>query len=253
MKSLDNIRLDIKIGYSIDVESVETVTNPLQVTVGDVLTYFPKKYSDDSIAIFNKKLLGVDVFIHFNLLVNLSVEKKVHIKSLYEYLLACDVFNAKGLVVHVGSNENREDGFDNSIKNLMCFKGNHKILLENMCGGHRMNVYDMLWLRDKVDVGLCFDTAHAWGAGIDVMGSISFIEKYVPQLVHLNNPDKAVALGSGRDLHSNSLFNGVFSNEEVFNIIDVCGKNNVSMVLENKFYIEDLEFIKNSLKMEVIA
>jgi len=245
--------LNIRIGYSIDVESIELVTNPLQVTVGDVLTYFPKKYNDESVALFNKKLSGVDVFIHFNLLVNLSVDKKVHIKSLYEYLLACDVFNAKGLVVHVGSNENSEDGFDNSVKNLMSFKGNHKILLENMCGGHRMNMYDMLRLRDKVGVGLCFDTAHAWGAGIDVVGCIEFIEKYIPQLVHLNNPDKAVVLGSGRDLHSNSLFNGVFSKEEVFNIINVCSKNNVPMVLENKFYIEDLEFIKNSFKMEAIA
>ena len=68
---------------------------------------------------------------------------------------------------------------------------------------------------------------------------IRIIETERPNLVHLNNPDKSVMRRVRLDRHNCSLYDGVFSDDDVDEIIYTCMDKKIPMILETGYQPED--------------
>ena len=213
---------------------VASTVSVAQFYPGSPQSYFPTARDEGEL----DALLAVDVdkYVHLNFFVNLAVDKGVHRKSLFENLKFVEAVGAKGLIVHMGANEDVEAGMEASIKNL---EGFDKILIENMCGGERLSTEKLFELVDKIGAGFCFDTAHAYGEGIGYSDIVNILTTKNIDLVHLNNPSRDVGLGSGRDKHNCSLFEGVFDTPSVLQMASICARRNIPMVLETGDEVED--------------
>lgn len=94
-----------------------------------------------------------------------------------------------------------------------------RILLENDAGGGKRigSLRLMASVRDilKGKVGLCFDTAHSFARGTTKdLGALKRAYDHVkPDLIHLNDPDPEVELGSCLDRHKVPLGDGRFGED----------------------------------------
>lgn len=179
---------------------------------------------------FREKLKssGISVVVdHMPYLPNLSSpDEQTYNKSfdaLKEELKRADMLSIPYVVLHLGSHMGKGVAFGQ--KRLATavssaydeLKPKAVMLLENMAGQKNSvgagfeDIAKILEYTDKREVGICFDTCHAYAAGYDVTTS-SGIEKTLEQfdrligleklkVVHLN--DSKGPLGSGLDRHEN--------------------------------------------------
>lgn len=134
-----------------------------------------------------KKLLaesGISpVYLHAPYLVNLaSADKDLwdkSVKNLSEHLIIAELIGANGLVFHIGSS-NGESSKDSAILRvvegmkevLLKVPGKTQLIVENSAGGGQKvgsNAAEIKSILKKVGsdrVKVCFDTAHAYEAGI---------------------------------------------------------------------------------------
>lgn len=79
-----------------------------------------------------------------------------------------------------------------------------KCLIENVAACYPANnsekVLDAI-VEGRPNIGLCIDTAHAYAAGWEDGQIVERIEKYRPEVVHLNAPASYIERGCGRDRH----------------------------------------------------
>ncbi|NPV13106.1 MAG: TIM barrel protein [Ignavibacteria bacterium] len=254
----------MKIGYHISISGglVKTASNivnkkmtAVQIFPGSPKSYFPgTKYTE---ADFNAmKKLNIPVFVHSNYFINLADDKPVIPKSIEENLKFCDKIGASGLVIHMGSNKSIVNGMALTQMNIynayqrfeksVGGRPNTRMLIETTTeGGNRLKFDKIIEFIDKYEndylIGMCFDTAHMYAAGYDV---IKYIEKYKSyiNLVHLNNPSSNVEFGKHKDQHDVSLFDETakFTKTEIENIINLCKLYNIPMIMETGDMENDL-------------
>jgi deoxyribonuclease-4 len=108
------------------------------------------------------------------------------------------------MVVHPGS------GLVTCVIKLLSSYGDEwpssvRLLLENTAGQGKYIGGDVLELQYIIDnvstpmpLGICYDTAHAWGHGNDIIADLSH---HMIKVIHLN--DSLVDFGTKKDRHAN--------------------------------------------------
>jgi deoxyribonuclease-4 len=139
-----------------------------------------------------KKTKISPLVIHANYLVNLaaadSAMREKSIWSFREEVERAIALDADYLVVHPGSAKNatEQEGIKNCAESLKAAcdgldLGQFRILLENTAGqgasiGHRFeHLGDIIAASLDLNVGVCFDTAHAFAAGYDLRDEDGFM------------------------------------------------------------------------------
>lgn len=153
------------------------------------------------------------VFLHAAYLVNLASPDEMirakSIMSLTAHLKISEAIGAEGLIFHVGSGKEapKEEAMSHIIegvkKVLKEVPGQAKIILENSAGGGQKlgsNAKEVGQLLEKINsprAKVCFDTAHAFEAGI--------IESYSPENIKklFDEWDRGVGLENFAALHVN--------------------------------------------------
>lgn len=188
-----------------------------------------RKISETEIEDFlrlRQKLLGDGrVYIHACYLINFGSTNKEAVSrssdSLSSDLKLADMIGASGVVVHPGTLKDGQT-LEYMAKNIrkVIDEGSYKakVLIENSAGGGSSvpttldQIAELVGLIDWSDaVGVCIDTAHLWGFGIDI-STVEKVERFGKELesklkglslpiVHMN--DSKVRLGSLLDRHEN--------------------------------------------------
>ncbi|MBN1446277.1 MAG: deoxyribonuclease IV [Candidatus Omnitrophica bacterium] len=183
-----------------------------------------RKRADEEISAFKKSVKRSNikpVVVHMPYILNLaSPDKKIAAMSqaLFEKeMIEAESLGADYYVIHPGSHRGAgiEAGMKNLAASLRPFAASSpRILLENTAGqgntiGGRWEDFAYLFGRFGNDIGLCFDTAHAFQAGYNIkdeeklnemLGAISTnLAPGAILLIHAN--DSASPMGSGLDRH----------------------------------------------------
>ncbi|MEQ8214990.1 MAG: deoxyribonuclease IV [Smithellaceae bacterium] len=189
----------------------------------------PRAIDPDEAAIFRSTLAdyGIDpLVVHMPYLPNLaSPDDTLYERSvamLRDELERAGQLGAEFLVLHVGhrGSFSEEEAFSRVAAAINRVGGNTAgkplLLLENTAGQgtevgsrfpHLARIMDMIENQDRI--GICFDTAHAWGAGYDlataagIADTLAEFEVYLGwerlRLIHLN--DAKATCGAGVDRH----------------------------------------------------
>lgn len=187
------------------------------------------KLNPEDAAEFRKRKKEADIFpvlVHIPYLINLATPDDALVKksmaAYIEDLERTDMLGAEYFVTHLGSHVG--SGEDAGIKrfadsmNIILKRAKPKcmILLENTAGsgnnlGYRFEHIKRIinGIEDKKEIGVCFDTEHAYGAGYDVStkkGLDETLEEFDKiiglkklRAIHFN--DSKVKLGSRVDRH----------------------------------------------------
>jgi deoxyribonuclease-4 len=166
------------------------------------------------------------VFVHLPYLVNLATRRsKAYGKSLRvlaEDLHRAEALSASFLVMHMGSrlDSSEQEAIDTLTESINRVLGHVEnrvvLLLENTAGqgsqiGWRFSEIGLVIrrIKDQSRIGLCLDTAHAFGAGYDLSSrtgldaTLKELHRFIGLerlfLIHLN--DTKVVLGSRKDRH----------------------------------------------------
>ena len=164
--------------------------------------------------------------------------------------------NICGVVIHPGCYPKTDIGLETISKtiNKINFCKNSMLLLENCAGeGVKLckNFIEIKKIIDNIDkdkkkyIGVCVDTAHIWGQGDYDLRKKSEITRMFKdfqdiigikyfKLLHLN--DSKVKLGSKKDRHELLEKGEIWreNNESLIYLIDICKKNNISIILETE-------------------
>ncbi len=167
---------------------------------------------------------GITLVCHTPYITNLSTPKpdlhEVTIRSIKEDLVIADAFGAVGAVVHCGKHvgEGEEYGRSRMVETLNLildeYEGDTKLLLENTAGQGSelgLSISELVEIRAAVNkpekIGFCFDTCHAFAAGIwnEEMFSdlVNEMEEtgYLENLVAIHFNDSKVSWGTRKDRH----------------------------------------------------
>lgn len=172
-----------------------------------------------------KVLNGGNVYIHACYLINFgSMDTEAinrSMASLMSDLELADKIGACGVVVHPGTLKNGQNLTNMAMNIQKVIDGGmykSKVLIENSAGGGSSvprtldEIAELVRLVDRGDaVGICIDTAHLWGFGIDISTSrkVDYFGKELEvklrgldvPIVHFN--DSKARLGSLLDRHEN--------------------------------------------------
>lgn len=175
-----------------------------------------------------KKSTVQEVYLHASYLVNLaSVSEEIYgksIKNLSEHLKIAEMIEADGLIFHIGSGKSMsvEEALAKEISGirqvLKSVPGKSHLVMENSAGGGSKvgsEIEEIAYLHEKVGSGrvkICFDTAHAFEAGIISEYTEKNIEKLFDEwekkvgideitVLHIN--DSKTAHDSHHDRHEN--------------------------------------------------
>lgn len=167
------------------------------------------------------------VFLHASYLVNLAHEneqaRQWSVASLTDHLKIAKAIEAQGLIFHIGSRQGLTD--EEAHKRvvagmqtiLTAVPGDTQLIMENAAGVKKVGgtAAELGLLRKMVDsprVAVCWDTAHAFEAGIaghfteeDVTRMCDEIEKHIgwEQLVAIHANDSKTEFASQHDRHEN--------------------------------------------------
>jgi len=219
----------MKIGFHLSIsrgfhhtlkESQRLHCDVIQIFVKNPRSWKVKRWKKKDIPTFRVLFENVPVFAHLSYLPNLARmdEDERHFKGLLHEVELCNVLGIDSLVVHCGSNRDREDGLIQVARaiNRIHEKYTITILLENS-PGHGYGIgrtveelanifHHTIW---KERVLFCLDTAHLFQAGYDIRRKSTW--NHVVQeikalcgeqkigLLHLN--DSKTPLASAVDRH----------------------------------------------------
>ena len=162
---------------------------------------------------------GMHIYVHAPYLINpSSIKPELRAQSreaIAAQADACAAIGARGLVVHAGhpTGEGTLDhALDGWLDTLEGWASPVPILIENTAGGNSgpgrhldpwIRLVTTLRARTSHEVGVCFDTCHAWASGMELDAAIDTLHSELGgiDLVHLN--DSKDVQGSGRDRHQN--------------------------------------------------
>ncbi len=200
----------------------------IQVFPGNPTSWKLPHFDEQEIDKRSRYLLELKIYplvIHSVYLVNMASPRPDIFKKSRDMIIQtmhrAHAYGAPYVVVHVGSHSaaGRDTGINNVIKSLEeqmpQWPEGVTLLLENTSGGGSLLGGDFRDLGEIIryfpgaPLGVCLDTAHAWGAGYDLSGPRGVAEtlellyrQLDPSLlkaVHVN--DTNVEKGSGKDRH----------------------------------------------------
>lgn len=187
-----------------------------------------KKFNKEEISKLNKTKEKNNIkfsVIHASYLLNFSKKLKKNsyeINSLVEDIENSELMGGNGVVVHMGKSldMNTNEAIENFVNNINIViertkTASSKIILENTAGqgtelGYKLDELGKIFKKiGSKKVGVCIDTAHAFGAGYNlanedgVLGFIKEIEENIEikniSCIHFNDSKKPV--GSKVDRH----------------------------------------------------
>jgi deoxyribonuclease-4 len=212
------------------IEAKEKGCQSIQIFTRSPRVWKMRPASKTEIAEFQKTRKELNIFpvvVHAPYLPNLATSNSfLYDKSkglLAEDLILSEKIGADYLVIHPGSFSETSD-IETGIKNIAfaineaidISPGKVMVLLENVAGGGRRigSSFEELnkiisQIKDKDRIGICFDTAHALGAGYDISNkkgidkTLSEFESSIGlsklKVIHMN--DSMVPLASRKDRH----------------------------------------------------
>jgi deoxyribonuclease-4 len=165
-----------------------------------------------------KNLSPEQIAIHGCYLINLAAENpEVLAKSrvrIVEELNECEKLGLLYYVLHPGVCKDHGKGlrqFVSELDAVLSQTSTVMVLIENMTGTNKLcETWDEIqYILDHTQyprrVGVCLDTAHCWGAGMNMMTVLDDFDQAVGlqhlKVIHLN--DSKAVHGSHRDLHAN--------------------------------------------------
>lgn len=170
------------------------------------------------------------VVAHGSLLMNIAssddVIKTKSVNRLLTEVNRCIDLGIKNIVIHPGSNKNKELGIKNIIDNLIYVAENTNdvhILLENVAGqGNAIggNFEEIALILDSIGYsdrfGICFDTCHAFAYGYDIRGLSGYLKVFdeldktigVEKIGAFHVNDSKVDIGVKVDRHADVIGNG---------------------------------------------
>lgn len=203
----------------------------IQVFAGAPLSYSASRsLSDDALRSWLEATHDMARLVHGSYYLMLSEVAEspkfpLIVAGIIEQLTFAAHIGAEALVIHAGSNKAPQARQNASISLAsICAAMDAaalppiRLLLENGAGrtGFGVDVLaELLASHDDPRLGLCLDTAHAYGHGDDVERIIEYATEPTLGAVHLNAPNPDVGLGSGRDRHNVALCDGAFAVSEV--------------------------------------
>jgi deoxyribonuclease-4 len=167
---------------------------------------------------------GLKVIVHTPYITNLSSPdaelQRLTISSLLEDLRIAEAFGSPGAIVHCGKHvgEGEEKGFLRMVETLNLilkeYHGPVKLLLENTAGQGSelgLTVQELMRIRQATDypekIGFCFDTCHAFAAGIwndeTYTALVDEMEEsgYLKEIVAIHFNDSKAPYNSRKDRH----------------------------------------------------
>lgn len=204
--------------------ALDTGMYSLQFFLGSPQSFKRTTLKDEDISKSNSitERFPMNIFTHAPYVFNLAKENEDAIISLEQELNQAYLFKGKGVVLHPGSNPNKEQGILNIAQKIskINFCSTHtKLILENMAGqGNMIGSYleDLKYIRDNIDehkrqfIGFCIDTAHIWGMGLYDLSKTEEIDKMfidIDSILGLDNislfhiNDSKAKFGSKLDRH----------------------------------------------------
>lgn len=194
------------------------------------------------------------IYIHAAYVINVaSTNNRIRIPSrklLQQTVdLAAEV-GSLGVIVHGGHVTKDDDpkaGFDNWRKACEQTEMHVPVLIENTAGGsHAMartkeNITNLWKSVGHTNVGFCFDTCHAWAAGIKLDSAIKELKTITKRidLIHANGSRDEFE--SSRDRHSN-FDESILPKEQIAKVINDA-KCNVIIETAEPGIKKDIEFL----------
>ncbi len=221
----------------------------------------------------NCKLLGIPSwYVHAPYIINFaSANNRVRygsINIIREDLERASLLDAKCLMAHLGSYKDlgEKEGFTKVIegleKVLNGYTGTTKFLIEisagagDIIGSSFEKIADIINHPDlkKYDLGVCFDTQHAFASGYDLRTSEAVKETFKKfddviglsrlKLFHCN--DSMIELGGKKDRHEH-LGDGKIGLEGFRSILNLMRSRDIDYIIETEHnkIVEDLKIMKN--------
>lgn len=234
------------IGAHLSKSSLESEIEDSGSEIAQIFLSNPRSYqpaSDSDVKRLNE--IENELVVHLPYLVNIpSFTQSVRDNSakLLKITLDQSGKNLNNFVVH-GGQGGKESSIDEANQRWIDFikrvdlKG--RLLIENTAGGNSApgrnltNLVDLIKeLRAFADVGVCFDTCHAYAAGYDnMLDAYEFLKTNLGRvdLVHLN--DSKDPLNSSRDRHE-LLYNGSLGRSNLDSLIVRLKEDKTKVILE---------------------
>lgn len=191
-------------------------------------TKFPDESEIRKFKVAREKSAIKSVYLHASYLVNLaSVSDDIYrksVKNMSEHMKIAELIGASGLIFHLGSSKglNKSTALDKEaiamkeiLKNV---PGKSELIMENSAGGGDKigsDIQEIKFLFERVDsprIKVCFDTAHAFEAGIISEYTNESVKKFfgewdraigIENIVTLHVNDSKTAYDSHHDRHEN--------------------------------------------------
>lgn len=224
---------------------------------------FPRLDEEDVEKFKEEKDKYEPVVVHASYLINLAASdealRQKGIQGIKKESAIMNKLEIKYLIVHSGSNPNREEGkkqLKKSLKEIINETNGIKILLENSSGaGNLLNNTFEEWseiINEYKEIGACLDTCHAHAAGYDMKNIKEIIKELEKnklidkiEVVHLN--DSRGEMNSKLDRHEH-LGQGTIGKDGIKKIINSELKNKIFILEtptdENKGFKENIEYAK---------
>lgn len=252
------------------------VSNPRSNTITNMESYI-------KVAPFIKKYLKEENFkiiIHAPYTINIAkdameckrtmlLEDCYWIKLLLNQLIIADMMNAEGVVLHVGKyvGSTPEKGLENMriaieyiVKEMADKKMKTKLIIETPAGqgtelltdlNDFIDFYNSFSKEQQKYLGICFDTAHTWALGYELIEAYNILFKKNSSdviAIHLNN--SLVKKGSLKDRHSVILDGQIAINDMNDFIYNLTKKKIPLIILEtpSEDYKIELSHINNLLR-----
>lgn len=252
------------------------VSNPRSNTITNMESYI-------KVAPFIKKYLKEENFkiiIHAPYTINIAkdameckrtmlLEDCYWIKLLLNQLIIADMMNAEGVVLHVGKyvGSTPEKGLENMriaieyiVKEIADKKMKTKLIIETPAGqgtelltdlNDFIDFYNSFSKEQQKYLGICFDTAHTWALGYELIEAYNILFKKNSSdviAIHLNN--SLVKKGSLKDRHSVILDGQIAINDMNDFIYNLTKKKIPLIILEtpSEDYKIELSHINNLLR-----
>jgi deoxyribonuclease-4 len=203
-----------------------------------------------------KQYKNLHWYSHAGYLMNLGSHdeefQKKSIHMLQSELFRCDQLGIESVVIHPGSNKNREQGLERIIQSLSkvvdTYKGKTKILIENSAGqGSTLpqTIEDLQFLYTdlvSLGIGLCLDTCHLHVGMCDLNDSYQ-VERFLKEIdsswglkqvkmIHLNDSQKGAR--SHVDRHAN-IGKGTIKIDSLHSFLDNSYFKNIPKILETPY------------------
>lgn len=232
--------------------ALEMGTDTLQLFLHSPRSWSTKEISEKDIQDFKAILrqTGIGpVFAHASYLINLASQEKrlwhASVNLLKRELQMASELGIKAVVVHPGRTKGAPEKeaisrVREALKRLSSEVGLERLVLENTSGRKGELGSTMEQLLEIIDglpekpLGLCIDTAHAYGAGIDITEEtvLRGLLSHGPMpvvLIHLN--DSKGALGSRIDRHEH-IGRGAIGLEGFKRVLSVLKGTDLPLIME---------------------